>query len=232
MALPTRIGRLRLPVLCFVIGKADVKDGDIEKLEELVKAAVAGGVSMIQLRDHETPAGELLTLARKLKSAARGRALFMVNDRVDVAMLVEADGVQLPENGLPTRAARGLIGRYTVLGRSVHDVDTAQQANREGAEFVIAGTIYKSTSKPAIKPVGLGLISEITKDASIPVLAIGGIDAGKVSDVIKAGAAGVAVISAIAAAEDPKAAAQELTDALREAWAERAATAAAAAASA
>jgi len=218
MALPTRIGRLHLPVLCLVVGKADAKDGDIEKL---VGEAVAGGVTMVQLRDRDLPAGELLEVARSLKRVTRGKALLMINDRVDVAEAVEADGVHLPENGLPTRAVRSIMGRYVVLGRSVHSVDVAHQASHDGAEFVIAGTIYKSPSKPEVKPAGLSLISDITKDVSQPVLAIGGVTAEKVDDLIKAGAAGVAVVSAITKAEDPKAAAEALTKALKEAWANR-----------
>jgi thiamine-phosphate pyrophosphorylase len=174
---------------------------------------------MVQLREHDLPAGELLRLARRLKLIIRGKALLIINDRIDVAIAVEADGAQLPEEGLPTLTARGLLGRYAVLGRSVHSVEAAQQASREGAEFVLAGTIYKSTSKPDVKPVGPGLISEITSGNSQPVLAVGGITADKVGEVIKAGAAGVAVISAIAGADDAKAAAEELTAALREAWA-------------
>ena len=218
MALPTRIGRLRPPVLCFVIGKADAKGGDVENL---VREAVAGGVTMVQLRDHDLPAGELLELARGVKAITRGKALLIINDRIDVALAVEADGVQLPEAGLPTRIARSLIGRYTVLGRSIHSSEAALQAGRDGAEFVIAGTMYASTSKPDAKPVGPKLISEITKDSSLPVLGIGGVTVDKIGDLVKAGAAGVAVISAIAAAKDPKAAAEELNKALQEAWASR-----------
>ena len=216
MALPLRIGRLRLPVLCFVIGKADAKDGDVEKA---VSDAVAGGVTMVQLRDHELAAGELLSLARRLKTIVRGKALLIINDRVDVAIAAEADGVELPEGGLPTRTARGLIGRYPVLGRSVHEVEGARAAGREGAEFVIAGTIYKSASHPGVKPAGVALIGEITKDSTLPVLAIGGVTPDKVEEVVKAGAAGVAVISAIAKAEDVKAAAEEMSSALKTAWA-------------
>jgi imidazole glycerol phosphate synthase subunit HisF len=103
------------------------------------------------------------------------------------------------------------MGRYVVLGRSVHSVDVAHQASHDGAEFVIAGTVYKSPSKPEVKPAGLSLISDITKDVSQPVLAIGGVTAEKVEELIKAGAAGVAVVSAITKAEDPKAAAEALT---------------------
>ncbi len=219
MPLPARIGRLRPPVLCFVVSVKDCKDGDIEKT---VAAAVSGGVTMVQLREKEMPAGQLLDLARRLKAITRGKALLVVNDRIDVTLAAEVDGAQLPEDGIPTLVARGLIGKHAVLGRSVHAVDTALQAGREGAEFVIAGTIYKSPTKPDAKPAGPALIAEITKGTgALPVLAIGGITAAKVGEVVKAGAAGVAVVSAIAGADDPKAAAEELHKALTEAWAAR-----------
>ncbi|HLF76867.1 MAG TPA: thiamine phosphate synthase [Dehalococcoidia bacterium] len=226
MPLPTRIGRVHLPVLCLVVSKADAKDGDLEKL---VSEAVAGGVDMVQLRDHSLPAGELLELARNLKRITRGKALLVINDRVDVAEAAEADGVQIPENGLPTRTVRSIMGRYVVLGRSVHTVDAAHQAGSDGAEFVIAGTIYKSPSKPDVKPVGAGLIAGITKDSSLPVLAIGGVTADKVEELIQAGASGVAVVSAITKADDPKAAAEALNKALKEAWTNRGAAVAASA---
>lgn len=222
MPLPTRIGRLRPPVLCFVVDRASVKDGDIA---EAVRQAVAGGVNLVQLREPGIGAGELLDLTRKLKAATRGRALLIVNDRIDVANAAEVDGVQIPEDGLPTRAARGLIGRYNVIGRSVHSLASAQAAIDDGADFALVGTIYKSTSHPDVKPAGIKLIEEITKDSSFPVLAIGGMTADKVDEVVKAGAAGVAVISAIANAEDMKAAAEELAKALKEAWAARLAAA-------
>jgi thiamine-phosphate pyrophosphorylase len=215
MPLPARIGRLRPPVLCLIVGP-ETKD-----LDATVAAAVAGGVTMVQLRDKATPAGQLLDITRRLKTITRGKALLIVNDRVDVAIAAEADGAQLPEEGIPTLVARGLIGKYAVLGRSVHSVDAAIQASREGAEFVVAGTIYKSPSKPDVKPVGPGLVSDITAaGGNLPVLAIGGITAKNIGEVVKAGAAGAAVISAIAKAEDPRAAAEELNKAMQEAWTE------------
>ena len=188
---------------------------------KLVSEAVAGGVTMVQLREREMAGGELLSLARRIKAVTRGKALLIINDRVDVAIAVESDGVQIPEAGLPTLTVRGLVGRYTVLGRSVHSFEAAQSARREGAEFVIAGTMYETPSHPDVELNGPALIEAITKDSSFPVLAIGGVKADKVEELVQAGAAGVAVTSAIAGAEDPKAAAQELMTALREAFANR-----------
>jgi thiamine-phosphate diphosphorylase len=218
MALPVRIGRLGLPVLCYVVSKATVKDGDLAKA---VSDAVAGGVTMVQLREPGMPAGELLEAAQSLKPITRGKALLIINDRVDVALAVAADGVQLPDAGLPSRAARGQVGKYAVVGRSVHNAEAAVNATRDGADFVLAGTIYKTASKPDAKPAGVALIKEITKDSTLPVVAIGGITPERVGDVVKAGAAGVAVVSAISGAEDGKAAAEALAQALKEAWAAR-----------
>ena len=218
MALPTRIGRLRLPVLCFVASTATVKDGDVEKA---VTEAVAGGATMVMLRESGMAAGDLAKLALRVKPITRGKALLVIHDRIDVAQAIEADGVQLAEDGLSTRSARSLIGKYTVLGRSADDHATALDATRDGAEWVLAGPIYKSISQPNEKPTGAKLITVIVENSSIPVIAIGGITVDKVEEVVKAGAAGVAVLSSVSAAEDPKAATEELAKALLEAWANR-----------
>jgi thiamine-phosphate pyrophosphorylase len=217
MALPTRIGRLRLPVLCFVVSKAAVKDGDVEKA---VSEAIAGGATMIRISEEGMAAGELLELAQKVHGVTKGKALFVVDDRVDVAVAVEADGVELPETGLPTRAGRVQIGKYAVVGRSVSDAEKALQATHEGADYVTVGPIFRGATKSE-KPAGVALLKEASKDSDLPMLAAGGITADKVGDVIKAGAAGVAVTSAIAGADDPKAAAEALAQAMKDAWAAR-----------
>jgi thiamine-phosphate pyrophosphorylase len=217
MALPNRIGRLRLPVLCFVVSKATVKDGDVEKA---VSEAIAGGATMVRINGEGLTAGELLELARKVHGVTKGRALFVVDDRVDVAVAVDADGVELPESGLPTRAAREQIGKYAVVGRSVYDAENGIQARLDGADYVTVGPIFKGATKSE-KATGVTLLQEISKDSDLPMLAAGGITADKVADVIKAGAAGIAVSEAIAAADDPKAAAEALARAMKEAWAAR-----------
>jgi thiamine-phosphate pyrophosphorylase len=218
MALPTRIGRLRLPVLCFVASSANVKDGDVIAA---VTDAVDGGATMVMLREPGMAAGTLLELATRVKAATRGKALLVIHDRVDVAQTVGADGVQLAEDGLPTRAARGLIGKYTVLGRSADDHATALFATAEGAEWVLAGPIYKSKTQPDEKATGSKLISDIVEDSSIPVIAIGGITVANIPEVVKAGAAGIAVLSGISGADDIKAATEAIAAALHEAWSHR-----------
>jgi thiamine-phosphate pyrophosphorylase len=214
MALPTRIGRLRLPVLCYVVSKAAVKDGDVEKA---VSEAIAGGATMVRISGDGQTAGELLQLARTVHGVTKGKALLVVDDRVDVAVAVDADGVELPDSGLPTRDAREQIGKYAVVGRSVYDAEKALAATHEGADYVTVGPIYRGASKSE-KPAGVALLKEVSKDSNLPMLAAGGITADKVAEVIKAGAAGVAVSAAISEADDPKAAAEALAQAMKDAW--------------
>ena len=157
------------------------------------------------------PAGELLQLARSLKPITRGKALLIINDRVDVADGGRGRRRAATRAGLPTRTARGIVGRYALLGRSVHDAEAASHAARDGAEFVVAGTIYKSrveAGREAGRPrpdQGDHQGQHVAGDRHRRHH--GG--QGRAS-VVKAGAAGVAVISAIAGAEDRKAAAEEL----------------------
>jgi thiamine-phosphate diphosphorylase len=179
-------------------------------LPEVVAQAVEGGVNAVQLREKDLPAGELLALARQLRGICGHRALLFVNDRVDVALLCGADGVQLSENGLPVAAARQLLPPSMWLGRSVHSVNQARQAELDGADFVLAGTVFPSPSHAGQVPVGPGLLRDLTTRLTIPVIGIGGINAKNIADCWASGAAGVAVISAIVAAEDPRLAAERL----------------------
>jgi thiamine-phosphate pyrophosphorylase len=183
--------------------------------------ATQGGANVVQLREKDLSAAELFTLGVRLREVTKNRALLLINDRVDVAQACGADGIQLPENGLPTPVARWVLGRHALVGRSVHSVEAAAQAEGDGADMVVVGPVFQTASKPDAAPVGLELVREIANGITIPVLAIGGITPENAGDVIRAGAAGVAVISAICAADDPRAAAKALVEAMGEAWRER-----------
>ncbi len=179
-------------------------------LAEVVAAAVDGGVNVVQLREKDLPARELLSLARALRGVCGTRALLLVNDRVDVALLCGADGVHLGEEGLPTAAVRQALPPSMRVGRSVHSVSGARQAESDGADYVVVGTVFSSRSHPDVVPSGLELVRGIAARVSIPVLGIGGINADNADAVVQAGAAGVAVISAVMRAEDPREAALRL----------------------
>lgn len=180
------------------------------RLVESVEKAVRGGVNMVQLRERGLPPRELLSLGNELRKVTRGRALLFVNDRVDIAMAVGADGVQLGEQSMPIRAARAVCGEEMLIGRSVHDLYGALDADRDGADFLLLGTIFRSGSHPGIAPAGTGLISEVAAQASVPVIGIGGINADNADEVIAAGGRGVAVVRSVLASDDPRAAASDV----------------------
>ena len=167
---------------------------------------------MVQLREKDMAAGELLVLARRLREICASRALLFVNDRLDVALACEADGVQLGERSLPVAAARMVAGRRLLIGRSVHSVEGAIAA--KDADLLVLGTIYASASHPGEPASGLGLIRGAVHATSLPVVAIGGINPANAAGVIAAGAAGVAVVGAILGAKDPRQAAADMRSAI------------------
>lgn len=181
-----------------------------ERLPMVVAQVVAHGVDAVQLREKDLPADALLALARALREATASRALLFVNGDVDVALAAGADGVQLGEEAITVEEARRRAGERLFIGRSVHDAAGAAAAERDGADLLIAGTVYASRSHPGGTVGGPDLIRRITAAVRLPVLGIGGITAATVGPVLAAGAVGVAVISAILAAPDPVRAAAEL----------------------
>jgi len=216
----TRVGRLRLPTLCLITDRQRCGESP---LEDVIDQAVKGGVNLIQLREKDLPTGELLALAIRLREVTRGRALLVINDRLDVAQAAGADGVHLPENGLPVAIARWLLGQHTLIGRSVHSEEAAVEAEQAGADYVQLGTIYATESKPGVKPAGPGLVRKVSAAVATPVLAVGGVQPDNAAEVIEAGASGASVISAIETAADPQAAARQLVEAMSEAGKKRAA---------
>ena len=179
-------------------------------LPEVVRQAVEGGVVVVQFREKDLPAGEQLKLGAQVRQNVGGKALFIVNDRVDVALALDADGVQLPETGLPVAQARKLLGNQRLIGRSVHSLQGAVAAERAGADYVIFGPVYTTPSHSGVPPAGRQALQEVAQAVSIPVLAIGGVSGENIRQVLQAGAAGAAVVSAIIGALDSKAAAAEL----------------------
>ncbi len=206
--------KLALPCLCLVTDRERTASGDIAST---VSAAVDGGVGMVQLRGKDYPAGELLSLACKLRSATSGRALLIVNDRVDIAILSGADGVQLGEDALDVYSARGLVGADMLIGRSVHSVEGTVEAASSGADFLVLGTIFETSSHPGAQTGGIELVRDVTSRVKTPVIGIGGISESNVAEVVQAGAAGAAVITAISMAQDPAEAAYRLSAAMRNA---------------
>jgi thiamine-phosphate pyrophosphorylase len=200
------------PCLCLV---TDRRFGDEAALADRISDAVPGGVDLIQLRAKDLPGGRLLELAQRIKEAIGDSALLLINERIDVAEAVAADGVQLGEDALTVSQARRILGPDRLIGRSVHSLSGALQAQDQGADFLLVGTIFASRSHPGEEPVGPELLRRIKGQCSVPLIGIGGIDASNAGRVMEAGASGVAVISSILASPNPREAARLIKQAIR-----------------
>lgn len=188
--------------------------------QRVLDAALRAGVGAVQLREKDLDGRPLYERARDLAARCRAAgAKLAVNDRLDVALAVDADGVHLPANGLPAAVVRPLAGGRWI-GASVHSLDELERAR--SADFVVFGPVYETPSKRAFgPPQGLERLAEIVRQASVPVVAVGGIVPERVAGVIAAGAAGVAVIGAILDADDPAGAVRRFRAALDAACAAR-----------
>jgi len=175
-----------------------------------VEAALRGGVKAVQLREKDLTPIELLEYAQHLRSLTRQYgAKLLINDRADIAVAVEADGVHLTENSMDIASARKVLGGKKLIGVSTHSLARAGVAQREGADFITFSPIYHTPSKAGYgSPQGLERLREVCAEVDVPVFALGGITPERQAEVQRAGAKGVALISAIIGAPDPAAAAQ------------------------
>lgn len=174
-------------------------------LPAVVADALRGGLRAVQLREKDLTAGQLFELAVELRQLTREfGARLLINDRIDVALAVAADGVHLGKAGLPVPEARRILGSERLIGYSAHSADEALQAQLDGADFVTLGPVYHTPSKALYgEPLGLGALTEAARVVSIPVFALGGVKHASVAEVLSAGAQGVALITAIIAARNP-----------------------------
>lgn len=162
----------------------------------------------LHLRSSQLTGRRLVELARDMREiGTRGKVAILINDRVDVARVSGSDGVHLPADGLTVAAARSILGIEAWVGRSTHSAEEALRAADEGADYVFLGPVWRTASHPEREPIGLQSISAVR---GIPVIAIGGVTPERVPQAIEAGAYGVAAISALWYATDPRAAAQNM----------------------
>ena len=189
--------RLRDRLRLYIITDRRLKD-EVSS----VKAALEAGATAIQLRIKDAPSREMYNVGREIRRLTRDYdALYIVDDRLDIALAVDADGVQLGPEDLPIDVARELAPNL-IIGASIYSLEEALKAEEMGADYLGAGAIYPSPSKPDAKVLGIEGLKGVVSKVSIPVVAIGGINHDNVADVIRAGADGVAVISAVMAADD------------------------------
>lgn len=180
--------------------------------EALARFACEGGADVVQLRDKSLSMDEFSLTARRVAAVCREhRVTFIVNDRVDVARTIEADGAHVGRTDLGVRETRASLGPHAVIGASTGSLEEALEAERAGADYIGFGHIFATSSKAKhTLPVGLEALARVANQVRIPVIAIGGITEANAADVMAAGAWGIAVIGAVCAADDPRAATARL----------------------
>ncbi len=204
------------PLLYLVIGTADLRPGC--DLEAVAVAAARGGASLVQLREKDASLQRMVELARALKSLLQPLGVpLIINDRAEAVLAADADGLHVGQGDLPVLAARMAIGRHRILGASAANLHEVRALDLEAVDYLGAGPVFETATKAdagdAIAPEGLWRL-RVGMSVQLPIVGIGGITADNAADCIKAGADGVAVVSAIAGAEDPGAAARHLRDAV------------------
>jgi thiamine-phosphate pyrophosphorylase len=185
---------------------------------QIAEEALAGGVTMIQLREKNAPLRQVLEQGAQLKAICHKYGVpFMINDRVDVALLLDADGVHVGQDDIPGLEVRRLLGADKIIGISAGTMDEAVWAVSQRPDYMGVGPVYAtSTKQDAGDAIGSSLIAEISGRWTIPVVGIGGIGANNAQDVLHAGAKGVAVVSAVVRHEQPKLSARSLVNTVRE----------------
>lgn len=186
-------------------------------IEEVVTAAVEGGVTMVQLREKECSTGEFITLARTLKEALAPHGVpLIINDRVDVALAVDAEGVHIGQSDMSYEDARRLLGPDKIIGLSVENFSDLERANSLEVDYVGISPVYGTpTKRDTAEPFGLEGLRRAVALSVHPTVAIGGMNATTIGEVMLSGVDGVAVVSAICSAPSPRKAAQELLDIIK-----------------
>lgn len=191
----------------YVITNQDISRG--KNNLEVVKAAIAGGADIIQLREKQISTRRVVEMGQQIKKFTNSRDIpLIINDRVDIALAIDADGVHLGQDDLPISMARELIGEDKILGISTHSLKQAKEAEAKGADYIGVGPVFPTSTKPDYSPVGLELVEKVSQEIEIPFVAIGGIKLDNVRKVIKAGAKRIAVVSGVVAADDVRQAAK------------------------
>jgi len=199
----------------YLVADTDYAAG--RDLVRIVREAVQGGVTAVQLRAKGLDTHAFLDLAVRLKTALKGRSVpLIINDRVDIALACGAEGVHLGQDDMPVTAARKLLGKAKIIGLSVNTMKEAREAERLGAGYIGLGPVFATTSKETELPVlGAAGVRRFRARIKIPIIGIGGINLGNAAEVIESGAEGVAVISAILGATDVRKAVQDMAHAIR-----------------
>lgn len=184
---------------------------------ETTQAAIAGGATIIQLRDKRAGTEGLIRIGRELMDAMRGTGVpLIVNDDIDAAIAIGADGLHVGQDDLPTKTARDRLGPDKIIGLSIEDETVARKVDRSIVDYVGIGPVFATPTKPDHKPaIGFDGLASLVRIAGLPSVAIGGLKRDHVDPVFEAGANGIAVVSAICGQPDPEGATRKISDAIK-----------------
>ena len=198
----------------YLVTNSDKFDSE-DLFLDAVASALKGGVDIIQLREKNMPANKIIELGKKIKLlCGEYNALFIVNDRVDIAFAVGADGVHLGQDDMDIQSAREILGENAIIGVSTHAPEQAQKAVLDGADYIGVGPVFTTPTKPGRQSVGLEYVKWVSDNIDLPAFAIGGIDLDNVNEVISNGAKRIAVVRAIINSVNPEIAARAFLEVL------------------
>lgn len=187
------------------------KSEDIEKFLKTIEESIKGGVSIVQIREKTAETLDFYNLALKVKKiTTKYNVPLIINDRVDVALAIDADGVHVGQSDMPCDVTRKLIGKDKILGVSASTISEAKKAQEDGADYIGTGAVFSTTTKDDAPSITKQDLKEIVDTIDIPVVAIGGINHENASELIETGISGLSVVSAIMNADNPKKASKEL----------------------
>ncbi|MCQ2964413.1 MAG: thiamine phosphate synthase [archaeon] len=191
----------------------DRKDRTEQEFLNIIEESIKGGVTLIQLREKTASTQEFYNIARKVKEITKKYNVpLIINDRIDIALAIDADGVHVGQEDMPTQIARKLIGPNKILGVSAHILEEAKKAKEDGADYLGVGAIFTTSTKNDANDVSIETLKNITKSINIPTVAIGGINLDNAHQLKNTKIAGFSVVSAIMNANNPKVASQKLKE--------------------
>lgn len=199
-----------MKVNCSLYLCTDRGNLDDDSFIKVVEQCICGGVTLVQLREKNISSRQFYELAVKLKTVTSYYNVpLIINDRIDICLAADADGVHLGQSDIPCDVARTILGEHKIIGVTAATVSLAKQAYAGGADYIGSGAVFSTTTKADAKPLDLDVLKQIAAGVKIPVAAIGGINLGNVEKLSQTGISGVAVASALMGAQNPEAAASE-----------------------
>ncbi len=199
--------------LYFVTDSKLTKQGILEDAKQVIEA----GCMLVQYREKNKPSKEMFEKAKQLAELCKSKgALFIVNDRLDIALAVNADGVHLGQNDLPIAIARNILGKDKIIGTSNHSLEEVKQSEEAEADYISVGPVFHTnTKKDAGPPLGLELLKKVRAATKLPIVGIGGVNEENLEEVLQTGVDSVAIISAIVLAENPGESAERIVKKIR-----------------